>query len=109
MNWMGQRALRFTTTLAWVVASALLMVACQKADVPHSATLDRAALMHLPFPSWQTADQGKIQQLDLSAQAPAKGKSKADATPTLVEVTPLYVVRLDETHAACDRRLHHVD
>ncbi len=80
------------------LASVLVLVACQKADLAHSATLERAALMHVVFPSWQSADQGKVQQLDLSATTSAKNKT--DAVAVLTEVTPLYVVRLDDTHAA---------
>lgn len=98
LNW--RRALRCTLVLALATTSILFLWSCQKADVPYSTTLDRAALMRLPFPSWQTADQGKIQQLDLSAAASAKNKSNAPAAPTLTEVTPIYVVRLDDTHAA---------
>ncbi len=92
--------LTWQTAWRWMLAlaSAAFLCACQKADIPHSPTLDRAALMRVAFPSWQSADQGKIQQLDLSATASAK--NKADAAAVLTEVTPLYVVRLDDTHAA---------
>ena len=98
LNW--QRARRPIGILVLALTSIVCLWGCQKADVRYSATLDRAALMHLPFPSWQTADQGKVQQLDLSAAAPAKDKNKAATAPTLTEVTPIYVVRLDDTHAA---------
>jgi hypothetical protein len=83
---------------ALVVAGILLLAACQRAEVQYVHSLDRDVLMHLPFPSWQTSDQGKVQQLDLSVTAP--DKDKAAAVATLAEVTPLYVVRLDDTHAA---------
>lgn len=54
--------------------------------------------MLLPFPTWQATGPGKVQQVDLSATADAK--SKADAVAIRAAVTPIYVVRLDDAHAA---------
>ena len=84
--------------IAVIAIGLFLLVACQKAEMRYSATLDRASLMQLPFPGWKADGEGSVQPVDLSATA---GKqSKADATQMRAKVTPLYVVRLDDTHAA---------
>lgn len=89
---------QYTIRGTLITACLLLLAACQKAETRHSATLDRASLMLLPFPTWQDTGPGKVQQVDLSATADAK--SKADAVAQRAAVTPIYVVRLDDTHAA---------
>lgn len=94
MQILWQSAIRGT-----LIATCLfLLAACQKAEIRHAATLERASLMLLPFPTWQATGPGKIQDVDLSATADAK--SKADAAAQRAAVTPIYVVRLDDTHAA---------
>lgn len=76
----------------------LILSSCQKAELRYSASLDRAALMLLAFPTWQANGPGLVQQVDLSATANDKHNTQPPATRA--EITPIYVVRLDETHAA---------
>ena len=78
--------------------SLLLLVACQKTEVRYSKTLDREALMRLPFPSWQASGAAKVQVVDLTAIS--RSGSYAQAVDTRAVVTPIYVVKIDETHAA---------
>lgn len=78
-----------------IMVCLVLLTACQKAETRHSASLDRASLMLLPFPTWQATGPGQVQQVDLSATADAK--SKADAVAQRAALTPTYVVRLDDS------------
>ena len=89
---------QITIRAALLIACLTLTVSCQKSDIRYSASLDRASLMRLPFPTWQAEGAGLIQAVDLSATANDKNSTQPDATRA--EVSPIYVVRLDETHAA---------
>ena len=88
-----------TSPLRWALfaVNLIFLVACQKPDVRYSKTLDRDALMRLPFPTWQASGAGKVQQLDLSAIS--RGSGDAEASKTRAFISPMYVVRLDDTHA----------
>ena len=81
-----------------LMACLFLTVSCQKAGPRYSASLERASLLLLPFPTWQSSGAGLVQPVDLSATANDKRNTQPPASRA--EVTPLYVVRLDETHAA---------
>ena len=48
-----------------LLATSLLLVGCEKSDVRYSETLDRNALMALPFPGWTPTGNDKIQPVDL--------------------------------------------
>lgn len=82
----------------FVIACMLLLASCQKAEIRYAKTLDRNALMALPFPDWAPTGIAKVQTVDLSATTGAG--QKEDATAIRAEITPLYVVKLDEQHAA---------
>jgi hypothetical protein len=70
-----------------VAASVFLLLACDRAEQTHAPSLQRAELMQLPFPGWKAQGGARIQTVDLSEN-------------TRAEVQPLYVVQLDDTHAA---------
>jgi len=80
-----------------MATAAFFLIACQKTELKHAATLDRASLMELPFPGWRADAKAKIQSVNLSALA--EEKNKASEAATRAEVTPIYVVKLDDTHA----------
>ncbi|MBK6294931.1 MAG: hypothetical protein IPF55_12030 [Rhodoferax sp.] len=81
-----------------LLASCLLsQLGCTKPETKYSATLERASLMLLPFPTWNAGGAGRVQRVDLSATATEK--NKANFTAVRAEITPLYVVRLDDSHA----------
>lgn len=78
------------------IALSLLLTGCQKAEPKYTPSLERAGLMSLAFPGWSDTDSGRRQTVDLSAIANSKvnpGSMKSD-------VLPMYVVKLDDTHAA---------
>jgi hypothetical protein len=88
--------IRFAVLWALLVAGLLAMAGCQRSEVRYSESLDRSALMALRFPGW--GPSAKVQSVDMSA---LENRSKsADMAATRAEVTPLYVVKLDDTHAA---------
>lgn len=80
------------------VACLIPITSCQKAVPRYAATLDRAALMLLPFPAWQASGPGLVQPVDLPPITDNKNNKHPDASHA--EVSPIYVVRLDDTHAA---------
>jgi hypothetical protein len=89
-----------------LIATSLLLAGCEKSDIRYSETLDRNDLMVLPFPGWTPTGDAKVQSVDLSATE--------DVIPevgvrTPAEITPLYVVRLDDTHAALVTQVLPVD
>ena len=88
-----------TSPLRWALfaVNLIFLVACQKPDVRYSKTLDRESLMRLPYPTWQASGAGKVQQVDLSAIS--RGNDYAQASKTRAFISPMYVVRLDDTHA----------
>lgn len=53
--------------------------------------------MLLPFPTWNADGAGRVQHVDLSATATEQDKTSF--TAVRAEITPLYVVRLDDSHA----------
>ncbi|MDR7307651.1 hypothetical protein [Rhodoferax saidenbachensis] len=89
---------KFAVHCVLITTSLLLVTGCQKTEVRYSDTLDKNALMALPFPGWAPSGTARVQTVDMSALA-SKAKT-ADAASTRAEVTPLYVVKLDDTHAA---------
>lgn len=54
--------------------------------------------MLLPFPTWQASGPGKVQPVDLSATSHDKNQTQPAAKRA--EVTPIFVVRFDDSHAA---------
>lgn len=80
-----------------LIGCLILTTSCQKAETRYAATLDRAALMLLPFPTWQASGPSLVQPVDLSATANDKHNTQPDAKRA--EVSPIYVVKLDDTHA----------
>jgi hypothetical protein len=86
----------------------LIMASCQKAAEPrYSASLERAALMRLVFPTWQTYGPDMNQTVDLSATTNAiKGINTAAIR---AQVSPLYVVKLDAQHAALITQVLRID
>lgn len=81
-----------------LIVCLILTTSCQKAEPRYSATLDRAALMLLPFPTWQASGPGLVQSVDLPPITDNKNNKHPDAPRA--EVSPMYVVKLDDTHAA---------
>lgn len=81
-----------------LISCLVLTTSCQKAEPGYAATLERAALMLLLFPTWQASGPGLVQPVDLSATANDKNNTQPDAKRA--EVRPIYVVKLDDTHAA---------
>lgn len=64
-------------------------------EVPHAKTLDRNGLMRLVFPTW--APKGTAANQTVSLPADSSQSDKTDETEA--RVSPLHVVRLDDTHA----------
>lgn len=90
-----------------LIATSLLLAGCQKSDVRYSQTLDRNDLMVLPFPGWTPTGDDKVHPVDLSATRDTPTEVGVPGTPA--EITPLYVVRLDDTHAALVTQVLPVD
>lgn len=90
-----------------LISTSLLLAGCEKSDVRYSETLDRNALMVLPFPSWAPTENDKVQPVDLSATSDTPAEVGVAGTPA--EISPLYVVRLDDTHAALVTQVLPVD
>jgi hypothetical protein len=87
--------------LILVIASFILfgLLACSKKDeVRYSANLDRQSLMAVVFPEQQKNGDSQTVTLDFSALA--EQKYKPEQSKIVGEVSPMYVVRIDETHAA---------
>jgi hypothetical protein len=93
--------------LCALIAINLLLAGCEKSDVRYSETLDRNALMVLPFPSWTPTGDAKVQPVDLSATTDTP--TEVGVSGTSAEISPLYVVRLDDTHAALVTQVLPVD
>jgi hypothetical protein len=91
-----------------LIATSLLLAGCPKSQVRYSETLDRNALMVLAFPGWAPTGSEKIQSTDWSITTDAPGEAVAKAV-TQAEVSPLYVVKLDDTHAALVTQVLPVD
>lgn len=86
----------------------LITASCQKTAEPrYSASLERAALMRLPFPHWQPYGPDMNQTVDLSATA--KTGKGINAAAIRAQVSPLYVVKLDEQHAALITQVLRID
>lgn len=81
-----------------LITLAFLLSACQKAETKYAPSLERAALMPLVFPGWSDTDNGRRQTVDLSAIASKKNEPNPSAVPS--DISPIYVVQLDGTHAA---------
>lgn len=79
-----------------LIMLSLLLASCQKAETKYAPSLERAGLMSLVFPGWSDTDSGRRQTVDLSAIA----TTKDDPGSVQSDVLPMYVVKLDDTHAA---------
>lgn len=90
-----------------LIAASLLLAGCEKSDVRYSQTLDRNDLMVLPFPGWTPTGNDKVQPVDLSATTDTP--VEVGVAGTSAEISPLYVVRLDDTHAALVTQVLPVD
>ena len=90
-----------------LVATSLLLAGCEKSDVRYSQTLGRNDLMVLPFPGWTPTGNDKVQPVDLSATSDTVTEVGVAGTPA--EISPLYVVKLDDTHAALVTQVLPVD
>ncbi len=97
---------RFAVHCALIAAS-LLLAGCEKSDIRYSKTLDRNALMVLPFPGWTPTGDDKVQPVDLSATTDTP--VEVGVAGTQAEISPLYVVRLDDAHAALVTQVLPVD
>jgi hypothetical protein len=73
--------------------------AVRQAAATHSLALEPAALMQLVFPSWSSGGQGAVQQVEVPAASTGAGAGKPVLEQQWVVTRPLYVVRLDDTHA----------
>jgi len=93
--------------LCALIAINLLLAGCEKSDVRYSETLDRNALMVLPFPGWTPTGDAKVQPVDLSVTTDTP--TEVGVAGTSAEISPLYVVRLDDTHAALVTQVLPVD
>jgi hypothetical protein len=74
-----------------------VLAACQKSEVRYSMTLDREALMGVPFPAWRASGDNQVQRVDLSDFA--RKVSGATSSEVRAQITPIYVVKLDASHA----------
>ncbi|WP_157603852.1 hypothetical protein [Rhizobacter sp. Root1221] len=91
-----------------LIATSLLLAGCQKKpEVRYSETLARNALMALPFPDWAPTGSAQVQAVSLYPTTDVP--SEAAAAVVHVEVSPVYVVRLDDTHAALVTQVLPVD
>lgn len=69
----------------------------KKEDVPHAATLERNKLMAITFPASPLPNAKNIQEVALPEYQAGKGAPTSAVMSA--SVTPIYVVRLDSTHA----------
>lgn len=90
--------------LATLILCAL--AACSEPPVPHASSLDRKALMPIAFEGWQPSKAGRLQLIPEATQS--KGK-KAEEVFLQVSIEPIYVVKLDESHAVMLTEAQSVD
>jgi hypothetical protein len=95
----GIRLLNRILLLVIAIFTLFGLSACgRKDEARYSATLDRQSLMAVVFPEQQKSSDAQTVTLDFSALVDEK--YKAEQSKVVGEVSPMYVVRIDETHAA---------
>lgn len=83
------------------------LAGCQKAGVPHSKSLDRSALIALTFPDVPAGQPVVAERVELPFAYDSKDKNKRESIRA--EIEPLYVVRLDATHAVLVTQVTPID
>ncbi|MGT2433543.1 hypothetical protein ACU4GI_02115 [Cupriavidus basilensis] len=68
------------------------------AAVAQADSLKREALIRLAFPGWRDDDKGRVVRARLPDQE-YKGKGEAPLVEDTIDVKPIQVIRLDDTHA----------
>lgn len=88
---------RWAVGLVSMLACLLLTVSCQRTEERRVESLDRTELMLLPFPTWRADGPQSIQEVDLSEAV--KRSPGTQSVASHAKVTPIYVVKLNPTHA----------
>lgn len=88
---------RNTGLITWLVLFAAISLAgCRQPEVVHVPSLERNGLMPVAFKNWQPTAAGNIQHVQLRSED-ASGKPSEEVVRAKVE--PIYVVKLNDTHA----------